>query len=215
MLGKTHGVVGVASALAVMNHATAPELVIGISAAMIGSMISDVDAKEAKARSGVTQTVLVTIFAVALSVIAEKVFGIHVYDMIMTNNSLYQLLFGVAVFLMISIFGAMQPHRSFAHSLLAGVAFTASVYLIAPTAVPYFAIGFGTHLLLDLLNFKGEQLLYPLKKTYSLKVCNSSGVVNDLLFAFGTVAMLFLLYRTPTVQALIAKALDVIHSMGI
>ena len=215
MLGKTHGVVGVATALAVMNPATAPELVIGVSSAMIGSMISDVDAKEAKARSGVTNTVFVTIFAIALSVAAEKLLGIHVYDLIMANNNLYKMLLGVAVFLLIAVFGSLQPHRTFAHSLLAGIAFTAAVYLISPAAVPYFTIGFATHLILDLLNFKGERLLYPLKKTYSLKVCNSSGIVNDLLFAFGTVAMLFLLYRSPSVQGVITKAMDAIRSIGI
>jgi inner membrane protein len=87
--------------------------------------------------------------------------------------------------------------------------------MISQTAVPYFAIGFATHLLLDLLNRKGEQLLYPLKNTYCLGVCSSSGVVNDILFAFGLVATIFLLYMSPTVQGLITKAMDMMHSMGV
>ncbi len=45
----------------------------------------------------------------------------------------------------------------------------------------YFLIGFMSHLILDILNYKGVQLLWPCKKSFKLELCHSDGIVNLLL----------------------------------
>ncbi len=42
------------------------------------------------------------------------------------------------------------------------------VGVFLPMLVPYFGIAFASHLALDFLNHKGEQLLYPYRKRFSL-----------------------------------------------
>ena len=49
MLGKTHMAVGVAAAMAVVHPKSLPELVIGLSAAAVGAVISDIDVGTAEA----------------------------------------------------------------------------------------------------------------------------------------------------------------------
>ena len=93
---------------------------------------------------------------------------------------------GTAAFLLLCAFGKEQPHRSFMHSIPALVSLTGCVEIIFPLAAPYFAIGFISHLTLDLCNRRDERLLYPLKWGLSFGVCSSKGLVNRILFSAGS-----------------------------
>ena len=49
MLGKTHFFIGISTALAVLQPQSVPVLVTGISAAAVGSVISDIDSGTSQA----------------------------------------------------------------------------------------------------------------------------------------------------------------------
>ena len=61
------------------------------------------------------------------------------------------------------------------------------VGVFLPMLVPYFGIAFASHLALDFLNHKGEQLLYPYRKRFSLGICSASGLMNRLFLFCGSV----------------------------
>ena len=54
-------------------------------------------------------------------------------------------------------------------------AFTAAVWLACPPLVPFFAVGYGSHLVLDVTNKQPIRLLYPLKLKASLGLCTARG----------------------------------------
>ena len=106
---------------------------------------------------------------------------------LMNNSSVSRIVLACAAFLAICAYGKKTPHRSFFHSFLAGGLLMSSVGVFLPILVPYFGIAFVSHLALDFLNHKGEQLLYPYRKRFSLGICSASGLVNRLFLFCGSV----------------------------
>lgn len=83
-------------------------------------------------------------------------------------------------------------HRTFMHSLLAGAIFSGSLYIFCEPLAKPFMIGFLMHILLDLLNKKGEQLLWPLKWRPCFNLCASDGKVDHVLGTIGFIASVIL-----------------------
>ena len=79
------------------------------------------------------------------------------------------------------------------HSLAALLGLTACVYVILPPAAPAFAAAYLSHIGVDLLNRRGEQLLWPLQRRFALGLCRSDGAVNALLCAASTLAAALLI----------------------
>lgn len=101
----------------------------------------------------------------------------------------------------LSIYGKHQSHRGFTHSFLAEALFVIGIVMGTigvPTQyrdviVVSFAFAYMSHLLIDLLNKKGEQLLFPLPNRYCLKLCTASGLGNELTGLCGSfLTILFL-----------------------
>ncbi len=62
------------------------------------------------------------------------------------------------------ILGYYSSHRSFMHSIFAICLFTSMVWIAFKPLTIAFAVGYLSHILLELTNKKGVQLLFPLKK---------------------------------------------------
>ena len=62
---------------------------------------------------------------------------------------------------------------------------TGCVDVIYPDAAPYFAVGFLSHLALDLLNRRSVKLFWPWKKGYCMGICSSRGWINHLCMLAG------------------------------
>jgi len=186
MLGNTHFVIGTTAALAVMKPEALPQLLTGIFAAAVGSLISDIDVETSKASREVGRFIAVFIAALFIIPAIEYIYPIGIMDLILKNSSLLRIITGLAGFVCVCAFGKKQPHRSFMHSFLALALLSVMVAVINPAAMPYFAIAFTSHLVADLLNYKKVQLLYPLHDGFSLKVCHAKGVVNSALFMAGS-----------------------------
>ena len=103
----------------------------------------------------------------------------------MEHNNLLKILVGAAGFIGVCAFGKEQPHRSFMHSFLALVLLSILVRAMFPMAMPYFALGFLSHLATDIFNFKKVKLWYPLKDGICLKMFHAKGVANRTMFLAG------------------------------
>lgn len=187
MLGKTHMAVGVAASLLLLQPHTLPELILGAGTAAVGSVISDIDCGTSESSRRADQIIFVLETIVIGIVVVEAHWHLGLYQRLMSNSSVSHIVLACAAFLAICAYGKKTPHRSFFHSFLAGGLLMSSVGVFLPILVPYFGIAFASHLVLDFLNHKGEQLLYPYRKRFSLRICSASGLVNRLFLFCGSV----------------------------
>lgn len=187
MLGKTHMAVGVAASLLLLQPHTLPELILGAGTAAVGSVISDIDCGTSESSRRADQIIFVLETIVIGIVVVESHWHLGLYQRLMSNSSVSRIVLACAAFLAICAYGKKTPHRSFFHSFLAGGLLMSSVGVFLPILVPYFGIAFASHLVLDFLNHKGEQLLYPYRKRFSLGICSASGLVNRLFLFCGSV----------------------------
>lgn len=185
MLGRTHFFVGAASALLLLRPQTMHVLAPGIAAAAIGGVISDIDSGTSQAHQEADKIVMSSVMTFVAVVLGEYHYHLGIYSRLLSDSNIYRVISGISFFIGLCIFGMRQPHRSFMHSILALFLFTSSVEVIFPTVAPYFAVGFTSHLVIDLLNKRGEKLLWPMKKRFSLKLCSSRGMINELLMTVG------------------------------
>lgn len=185
MLAKTHAAVGEAAVLYMIHPTSVTGLVLGSCAALIGSLIPDIDAGTSQSRK--TAETIITFLAalVGLTGIAEYFLHIGIQEMIQRESSLVRVFPSVLLFIVLCMFGMEQPHRSFMHSLLGCFLLNGCVTAFLPSLSPCFLTGYLSHLGIDILNRRGERLLYPLKKGFCLRVCDSDGLVNRLLFLAG------------------------------
>ena len=185
MLGRTHFFIGISAALAVMQPSSMSTLVAGAGAAAIGGMISDIDSGTSQAHKEADKIMTAAIAITAVVIFADCKFHVGIYERLMRNSSIARLLTGAMAFIIICTYGSGQPHRSFMHSFLSMFMLTACMDVIYPDAAPYFAIAYASHLALDMLNYRRLQLIWPMKRGFSLRLCSSQGLVNRLLLSAG------------------------------
>lgn len=189
MNSKVHEAVGLATTLAVMHPDSIPELALGIPMIMIGSILPDIDCNgDSKSKQYFRKTLVYCVLAVILAVLANTIV-LKVTGMPIHNRFDFRLLlriFGFVVFMCICGFGYKRPHREFTHSFLGIVLFTISVIMTTGfRSSMYFAVAMLSHVLIDLLNTKGESLLFPLKGKFCFGVCKASSKTAS---AIGVVA---------------------------
>ena len=97
------------------------------------------------------------------------------------------------------------------HSFAALALLTACVDMIYPDASACFAVGFLSHLALDILNRKPEKLLWPWKKGFCLGLCSARGLVNRILLGFGMASLGVILVLSAPAGRLLAKILRAIY----
>jgi inner membrane protein len=211
MLGRTHFFVGMAAALITLRPESLPVVVAGTGAAAIGGVISDIDSGTSTAHKEADKIVMAATLALGAVIIIEYNFHIGIYRRLLADSNIYRIITGSAAFLLLCVFGMRQPHRSFMHSLLALFLFSSCVGIIFPEVAPYFAIGYASHLIIDLLNRKREKILWPMKKGYSFNLCSSKGYVNKLMMAAGMFISAIYISTLPYVQEAYATMLAVLR----
>ena len=75
----------------------------------------------------------------------------------------------------------------------------------------YFAVGFLSHLVLDVMNRKPEKLLWPWKKGFCLGLCSARGVVNRALLGVGMASLTVILVLSAPAGRLLAKIMRAIY----
>lgn len=102
---------------------------------------------------------------------------------------------GVLLLVAICACGRASGHRGFSHTLVALVLSSYGIFLLYAPLTPYFALGYTTHLLLDVLTKKNIPLFWPLKFGVSLGVARSGGILDTLLCGIASALTLVLLLQ--------------------
>lgn len=194
MLGKTHAVIGVSTALLVMQPKNLTELVAGTAGALIGSVISDIDVGTSGSHRDANKVIALMVSAVVIVGAVDHIWNIGIASRMIQHTNLVRIWLSIQAFLTICAFGMKSRHRTFMHSFLAMILLSGCLWLFLPMAAGYFAVGFATHLFLDFFNKKGERIFFPAKKYFGIRILSSSGLVNDVLFGVGFVAMIRIIW---------------------
>lgn len=197
MTGNTHIAVGISSSLAILQPDTVPECLCAITGGMIGGMISDIDSprkrdslnfeKDRFGWQAYTFLCIALVFLLGMDYEA----GNGAVDYIIKNFGPSVIVGGTA-FLGLCFYGAHTYHRSFTHSIVAGILFSLSLWCFCkPLAIP-FSLGFASHLILDFFNKKKVQYLWPLPVKLGLNKFPADGRLNEALGGIGTTLSIYL-----------------------
>lgn len=174
MDGQTHAALGAAIALVVIRPAEPATLIATAAVGAFAGILPDIDTG-GKVAPIIHKITAAFICIVCFFVGQAALTGSTVIESIDGSGIAVNLL-GLAILIGFSIFGGTQPHRGFTHSVLAMLIASFSAYLIFKNLALAFCIGYASHLLIDLVNKKGEQLLYPMPNRWCFNLCKANGL---------------------------------------
>ena len=186
MNGSTHTAAGLAcgltaAAFLMPETLTLPGVVMGSGAAVIASTLPDCDQYETHMNQGFQCIVKLVVFCF----LVQWLTGTSV-------DWQYAFFFVIGIFV-----GAMTEHRSATHSVAALLIFTWLFSTMAGNHQEltfWFFVAYASHMVLDILNKRGEMLLWPLsKERFCLKLSKSEGKLGKLIFRVAGVWYLMLL----------------------
>lgn len=192
MQGKTHAVVGASCALLVANTKNIDLLTMGVAVATIGALMPDVDVRTSKIAKATFKLFVGMILGITTIIVLKTQGYSDLLPNIQLPTNFTNGATGVAILICILAFGYSSPHRGPTHSLLVCLLATFGMWLFMPEMAPFMFVGYASHLVLDVINYKGIKLLYPLPNEISLDLCKSDGAVNSGLFIVGTFIFLAL-----------------------
>lgn len=196
MTRNTHLATGIAVSLAAVMPPDFLSLAVCICAAALGSTIPDIDVSSSKPRKELNTIVGISITSIVVLIALELIFHIGIYEKIESEVKILRILLGFTLFLLLGLFGTKTKHRTFTHSIVGVLIFSASICLAFPSATVSFTIAMTSHILLDFLNKKRVKLFYPLKKWgISFNLCTANGTANKVICVVSTLIILLeLLY---------------------
>ncbi len=100
------------------------------------------------------------------------------------NTALYALLTQASALLPDIDLKLHIKHRTVTHSLLALLLVSLGTWYTVPLLVPYVALGYGSHLVLDFLTVWGIPIFWPWSRRFRLLKISTGGRI-DSLFAVG------------------------------
>ena len=194
MLGKTHLAVGMGAALTLAQPTTLGACITAVIGGAVGGVLADADTMRTDGKLGATQ---VHAFAAVLTVsllMLDSVLKTGMCAAIARRND-ETLAMGGILFAALWIWGYFSDHRSFTHSLGAVCLFTWAVNMIYPPLSMSFLVGYGSHLVLDLLNKRPLKLFYPLDDGVCFGVFYSNREANTLCFYAGCLVSAYFIIR--------------------
>ena len=178
---NTHMAVGDCLGM-VISMTQPPEYALsGVCSAMIGAILPDIDVGEAGRRwtptviGGISVLLLLLSMGTSLLPAAQPGMSSWGYCRIL------RFAVGGALLVGTCIWGRTKPHRTFMHSLPAMGILCLGMHGMLPEPAPYFAVGFASHLLLDMTNYRPVKLFYPFGEGVSLKLCYSNSRASRAL----------------------------------
>ena len=174
MDGQTHAALGAATALIIIRPTEPKTLVATAAVGAFAGILPDIDTG-GKIAPIIHKITAIFICIVCLFIGQAVLTGSTIIESIDGSGIAVNLL-GLAILIGFSIFGGTQPHRGFTHSVLALLIASFSSYLIFKNLALAFCIGYASHLLIDTVNKKGEQLLWPLPKRWCFNLCKANGL---------------------------------------
>nr|AHF25144.1 membrane-bound metal-dependent hydrolase [uncultured bacterium Contig1772] len=170
----------------------------------VGGIIADCDIAPSRAHKDALVGRLIVVAVAAVALLADRYANAGLCDYLVEHLGA-TLVIGIVLFAALTFAGSHTEHRTFTHSLLAMACFSAAVYLVCEPLVPYFAVGYASHLVLDITNKQGVRLIWPLEAKASLGLCTAKGIANTVVMALGYVAVAVLLaYRLAPLVPMVA-----------
>lgn len=196
MLGMTHAAVAGATAVTLMHPSTIPVMFVEVVAAVIGGLIPDTDTSSSIGARATRKCVCI----VGLQLVFGAILWLGGESEMLTgvlSSFSWKQAGGVLGVILLCVIGMLTPHRSLMHSIPMMILATACMWCFSGALGVAFGIGYASHLALDMFNYKGISLFWPMKKKFCLKLCRSDGVVNTIFFVvciLGILAYAMFLY---------------------
>lgn len=166
MKGRTHAITGgfIAGATLTANSVITADTLVLIGIGVVGALLPDIDRTNTEithmiTRSHSKSSLVQNIVKLSILNLLGILFSVYVF------NNVYPLIFSVYLSL-----ASLTSHRSLTHSLLSLGIVTGLMFLITANTLVTFALGlgYGVHLLEDMLTKAGIPVLYPISKKISL-----------------------------------------------
>lgn len=183
MEGKTHAAVGTACGfvVSVVMPSELTSTICNVVFSCIGALFPDIDCKGSIASK---------MFRLSYVVEGVILLAYFVERWLKITASSSQVLPSTC-FLMFTLFGEWgkhRPHREATHSIVSCLFTSAMVYGVAGVMPAFsYCVGYLSHLCLDLLNRKGECILWPLHSNWCLGLCLADGVLSKIFRYAGCV----------------------------
>ena len=195
MMSKTHIAVGLAAGLAIAQTGSPESCIAAIVGGSVGGIMADCDITPSRAHKDALIGRLAVLALVVVCLVIDYRINAGLCGYLIGRMGV-PFAMGIAFFVVLTGLGAHTEHRSFTHSLVAMAAFSGTIQLICPLLLPYFAMGYGSHLALDVTNKQGITLFWPFKTRSSLGLCRAKGPANTVALVLGiAAATLLLVYR--------------------
>lgn len=179
--------VGVAASLLFTQPKSWEELALAVGIGGIGALIPDIDVDTSGSHKYANKIIIFAVLAAVGIYAAEKIWNIGITAQILSDTNYIRIAIGTFLFIAVCVFGKQQPHRSFMHSILALSILSLAIGLVWTDLVPYFMIGFASHLITDIFNYKKVRLLYPFSGGLALKLFHANGFANGIFLSIGTI----------------------------
>lgn len=179
-MGQTHLAAGLATALLLTQSHTFSACAAVVAGGALGGVLADNDTLHT-ANALTNQLGALGLTTAAL--ILDGVFHLGLCREAAANPE--RTILGGVAFAVLYFLGCRSAHRTFTHSLLALALYSAAFACLLPQAGVAFSVAYASHLLLDLLNKRTVQLLYPLRRGFCLRLCYADGLLNRILCLSG------------------------------
>lgn len=199
MTGKAHAEIGIVTYIGICDKLPGNFSYIGIVVVGIASLFPDIDHP-----NSIFNKYILPIKNNATKVIVYVSIGLILLflDNLYFNNSLMKLI--GFMFIMI---GFSSHREGITHSLLGMIIFTVIISCFAqkykiPNVPYYFLIGYGMHLLGDMLTKRGVPIFYPFnKKKYKFPLNFSTGtktakIIEQIIMVVG---LMYVIYKLPSI----------------
>ena len=196
MTAKTHIATGAMLTLLAVQPNNVKYLTLSLAGGIIGSIIPDIDSKNSETNQFFDKVTITTVLTLIICTGLEYFFHIGLYKLILRKTNIEKIVATVMLFFAMCIIGSRTNHRSFTHSFLGLFIFGLILYISLPKVfIESFVVGYLSHIILDLFNHKGLKLFYPMKKRLCFDLCDSDGIVNNVIFgANGIILFVIMLF---------------------
>ena len=194
--GKTHIAIGVASALAVAPLAGAPlgvptdvvpQAIALVLGGMVGGMLPDTDTPSSMGARGTRRVWAALAVMTAALLMVDHVRGSDL-ALTLASGFSYEQLAGLAIVVATCAVGRASGHRGFSHSLVALALVGYGAWMLCRPIAVAVAVGYASHLALDLTNKRGAKLLWPWGRPLCLGLFESGRLADWTLFVLGVAA---------------------------
>lgn len=203
MTGKTHFIVGTTAALLITQPQDAKSIALTIGFAGIAAMYPDIDSPTSIIHKKTKE--VVSFFGTLIAIlIAACMYSAYTIAPITQDPALFRLILGFGAGFVFTLIGSHCSYQGFTHSIFALIWVLLCVF-IAGTPKDYLLcvlIGYTSHLILDLLNEMGEQLLFPLPFRFCLHLCKSDGFIDTMTQLSGYVIVSIYIVRLIPVETM-------------